>query len=122
MNVLVIEDKPTSRELVVYLLSRAGHYVVEAHDGPTGLRAARATAFDMILCDLSMPGMHGFEVAKALRADPKTAKALLICVTMHDGPGIESEVLRAGFDVYYVKPIDAPQFVQGLEALFQAHK
>ena len=74
------------------LLSLQGFDVVVAHAGPEGLDLARRFTPDAVVCDLGLPGMSGFEVARALRADPGTASALLVCVS---GYGQEQDIRQA---------------------------
>lgn len=105
-RILVIEDNPTNLELMSYLLTAWGHEVSTAVDGAQGLAAAHAQRPDLVVCDIGMPGMDGYEVARALKADPATATFPLVAVTAYAMVGDQEKALRAGFDAHVSKPID----------------
>jgi PAS domain S-box-containing protein len=105
-KVLIIEDNRDAAESLRLFLAAHGHEVTVAPTGPQGVEQARQFRPDLVLCDLGLPGMSGFDVARALRADPGTAAALLISVS---GYGQEQDCERAraaGFDEVLVKPVD----------------
>ncbi|HEX8202371.1 MAG TPA: response regulator, partial [Isosphaeraceae bacterium] len=92
--------------ILAKLLQVFGHRVFLAHDGPSGLAAARAHQPDVVLLDIGLPGMDGYEVARRLRASPEFADTLLVALT---GWGQEDDRRRsraAGFDHHLVKPVD----------------
>ena len=78
---LIIEDCRDAADSLRLLLSMQGFEVAAAYTGPDGLAAAHRFRPDAVVCDLGLPGMSGFDVARALRADPGTASALLVCVS-----------------------------------------
>lgn len=119
LSVLVIEDKTSSRELLCYLLRRAGHDVLEAKTGPDGVAAARHELPDLTLCDMMLPGLSGVEVARTLRGDKRTKNLPLVAVTMFDDEAARQEALAAGFDHYYAKPVDIIDFVADMETLLR---
>ncbi|MDZ7842838.1 MAG: response regulator [Gammaproteobacteria bacterium] len=80
-KVLVIEDNPENMALLVYLLRSAGHTVFQAVDGAAGLEAADREAPDLVLCDVRMPGLDGYEVAKRLRSDASLREVPLVAVS-----------------------------------------
>jgi len=114
-RILVIEDDPASLELLKYLLERAGHSVRGAPDGATGLRAALEYSFDLILCDLQMPELTGFEVIARLRSSPDWRPVPMIAVTAYSMPGDRESVMAAGFTEYMTKPIDPDNFLADID-------
>jgi CheY-like chemotaxis protein len=101
----VVEDHRAAAETLRDLLELAGCAVELAHTGPEGIEAARRIGPDVILCDIGLPDMDGYEIAAALRQDPATAGARLIAIS---GYGREEDRRRsreAGFDHYLVKPV-----------------
>jgi len=92
-----------------------GHEIHVAREGMAGLDAARARPFDMILVDIGLPGMSGYEVARRLRVEPVTAKAVVVAVSGYGRDEDKREARAAGFDHYLVKPID-PGALQNLLA------
>ena len=114
-RVLIIEDHRDAAESLRMLLALQGHETHVAHGGPEGVETARAMRPDVVVCDLGLPGMSGFEVARTLRADPATACALLICVSGYGQAEDRKKALQAGFDAALVKPAD-PDELQRLMA------
>lgn len=112
---LVIEDFPANLELLRVLLEAFGHKVDPAEDGYAGLAAARAAKPDVVICDLQMDGIDGFEVARELRADAGLRDVPLIAVSAVVADGVEQQVLSSGFDAYISKPIEARRFVPLVE-------
>jgi two-component system cell cycle response regulator len=104
-HILVIEDNPANLELMVYLLRAFGHEPVEALSGEQGLDLIRAQRPDLILCDLQLPGIDGFQVARRLRGDPGLGGIPLVAVTAQAMVGDRDRVLAEGFDGYITKPI-----------------
>lgn len=114
-RILVIEDHALNLELMVYLLQAAGHEVLCASDGDTGLALALRERPDLVLCDIQMPGTDGLAVATALRADPGLASLPLIAVTAAAMAGDRERALAVGFDALIAKPIDPPAFLSMIE-------
>ncbi len=115
-RILVIEDDDASRQLVVYLLETAGHRVLAAENGAIGLDMALTESPDIILCDLQMPLMNGYEVARNLRANPQWRVVPLVAITAFSMPGDREKALEVGFNVHLPKPITPEIFVQQIEA------
>jgi CheY-like chemotaxis protein len=109
-RILVIEDNVTNLELVTYLLNAFGHTTLVARDGERGLEEARSSRPDLILCDLAMPKLDGYAVARRLKADPETSDIPLVAVTASAMVGDRDKVFAAGFDGYIRKPIDPETF------------
>ena len=108
-RILVVEDNPDAAATMRDFLELSGHEVELAASGVDGVQAARKFHPEVVLCDLGLPGMDGFEVAAELRRDPETASAKLIAVT---GYGREEDRRRskeAGFDLHLTKPVDPAQ-------------
>lgn len=109
-TVLVVEDVEDNRELVRLLLETAGHRVVEAHNGLDALAMAKAHRPGLVLMDLSLPGIDGFEAFRRLRADEATSAIPVVALTAHAMAGDRERVLAAGFDGYLPKPIEVSAF------------
>lgn len=115
-TVLVIEDNLENLELVTYLLRASGYMPLVAEDGMTGLDLARANLPDLVLCDIHMPGMNGFEVAEEFKNDPTLKAIPLIALTAYAMLGDRDHILASGFDRYLSKPIQPETFIQEIEA------
>lgn len=110
-KILVIEDNDLNRELVTDLLEAGGFGVICARTAEEGLRLARELGPDLILMDLSLPGMDGLAATKALKANPETRDLSVIALTAHAMKGDQEVARRAGCDGYLTKPIDTRTFV-----------
>jgi len=119
-RILVIEDNPANLELMRYVLGAFGHTVATATDGEEGLVAARRDPPDLIVCDLQLPGIDGFEVVRRLKADPAFARVPLIAVTAFAMVGDRERVLAAGFDGYIAKPIEPQNFIDRIGAFLRS--
>ena len=110
-RVLLVEDNPDAAEAVLLLLHELGHDVRVVHDGREAIDAAQAFDPEVILLDIGLPGLDGYEVARRMRAMPRLAGALIVAVS---GYGQEKDRLRsaeAGFDAHLVKPVDPRAFI-----------
>jgi len=116
-TILVVDDYETNRELARMLLERRGHRVLLAVNGKQGIEIARSERPSMILMDLAMPVMDGFEAARDLKADPLLAKIPLVAFTALAMRGDEERALRAGFDGYLTKPINKAALDKMLEKI-----
>jgi two-component system, cell cycle response regulator DivK len=110
LRVLLVEDNQDNFELVHFLLDRAGYEVLAGHDGREALDMARKELPDLILMDLSMPGMDGWVAGRELKADPATSRIPLLALTAHTLPGDRKRTMESGFDGYISKPIDVVHF------------
>jgi CheY-like chemotaxis protein len=119
-RILVIEDNAANLELVRYLLASSGHAVLMALDGAQGVAVARKERPDLIVCDLQMPKVDGYEVLAQLRGNPDTAASVIVAVTAFSMPRDRDKVLTAGFDGYLSKPIEPETFVADIEAFLPA--
>jgi CheY-like chemotaxis protein len=119
-RILVIEDNADNLELMVYLLEAFGHAVTAAVDGAGGLAAAASERPEVILCDLHLPGIDGYEVCRRLQADRALRRIPLLAVTASAMAGDRDRGLATGFDGYIAKPIDPERFVTEVESFLSA--
>lgn len=105
-RILLIEDNDDSRESLRVLLESAGHEVYEAADGVTGVQRAVETRSEVVLIDLGLPGLDGYEVAARIRKAPGCSASMLIAVTGYTQSEYRERARSAGFRGYLVKPID----------------
>jgi two-component system cell cycle response regulator len=112
--VLLVEDNTDNRALMSYLLGTFGHETVEARTGEEALEMATERRPDLVICDIGLPGMDGYEVLARFKADG-LAKVPIIAVTAYAMVGDRERALRAGFDGYISKPITPESFVEQLE-------
>lgn len=118
-RILVIEDNPENLELMTYLLRAFDHTPLVATDGAAGLAAAAHERPDLILCDLHLPGLDGYQVARRLREDPELASIPRVAVTASAMVGDRDRGLAAGFHGYIEKPIDPEGFVAEIETYLE---
>jgi two-component system CheB/CheR fusion protein len=104
-RVLVIEDNVDAADVLREMLLIWDHEVEVARDGREGLLKARSFRPDLVLCDIGLPGMDGYEVAEAIRSDPSIASTYLVAITGYASPDDERKVARAGFHRYLPKPV-----------------
>jgi two-component system, cell cycle response regulator DivK len=104
--ILIVEDNEMNRDVLSRQLARRGHRVETAADGLHGLAAAREHAPDLILLDLGLPGIDGWECARRLKADAATRDIPIIALTAHAMVGDRQKALEAGCDDFDTKPID----------------
>jgi two-component system, cell cycle response regulator DivK len=115
-QILLIEDNEQNRYLVTYLMQSRDWNIVHAADGPSGIDKARELKPVLILLDIQLPGMDGYEVATNLRADPALAEIPIIAVTSYAMPGDRQRCLAAGCTGYIEKPINPSTFVDEVES------
>ena len=102
-SILLVEDHPTMREAVRAILEGDGHHVAEATDGLAALDRIRRERFDLVLLDLNLPGLSGYELLAAIRGEPGGAALPLVVVTATGDEG-RAAALGAGADDYLTKP------------------
>jgi CheY-like chemotaxis protein len=115
IRVLVVEDDPDSLELMTYLFHAFGHEAIGAGKGDEALALALSARPDLILCDLRLPGMDGFELLSRIKSDPHLQSIPVVAVTAYAMPGDRERVMSAGFQGYVTKPIDPQTFVRQAE-------
>jgi two-component system CheB/CheR fusion protein len=106
LNVLVIEDNEDSAEMLREALEARGHHVDVASSGRRGVQLARDHVPDVVLCDIGLPDMNGFDVATALRGDEATREVALIAISGYGRPEDRARCQAAGFDDHLTKPVD----------------
>lgn len=116
-RILIIEDNPANLELARYLLDAHGHIVDCASTGSAGIARGQAGMPDLILTDIGMPDIDGYEVLHRLRADPDCRHIVIVALTAYSMPGDQARAMSSGFDAYLTKPVDPETFVQQVEAL-----
>lgn len=116
-TVLVVEDAPASLALVTKLLLSAGHRVLSAATGTEGVALALEHRPDLVLLDLRLPDVDGWEVLRRLRAGSDGGRTPVVAVTAHAMRGDRERALAAGFDDYLTKPIDVATFSQSIGRL-----
>src|SRR6266498_3246833 len=115
-RILVIEDQPDNRQILRDLLTSADFEVVEAVDGEAGLAAAAVHRPDLILMDIQLPGIDGYEATRRLKGDALLCGIPVIAVTAHALNGAEQEARAAGCDGYIAKPISPRQLLAKVRA------
>ncbi len=115
-TILVIEDNAINLALVTFLLSSHQFTVLTATDGAQGVELAAHEKIDLIICDVHLPGLSGYQVAAHLKAQPSLRQIPLIAVTALAMVGDREQLLAAGFDGYISKPIDPLRFIQQVTA------
>jgi CheY-like chemotaxis protein len=118
-KVLLVEDNEMNRDMLARRLERRGYQVVMAVDGDQGVRLAQAEAPDLILMDMSLPVLDGWEATRRLKALPATQGIPIIALTAHAMSGDREKALDAGCDDYDTKPIEFPRLLGKIEAFLQ---
>ncbi len=116
-RVLVVEDNAVNLELMTALLEQEGCEVLVAETAEASIGLARAARPDLILMDVQLPGMTGYEAARRLKDDPSTAAIPVVAVTAQAMRGEEARAAQAGCAGYLTKPLDAQTFRQTLRRL-----
>ena len=114
-RILVIEDNPQNLYLVRFLLEGQGHQVLEAVDGVNGISIAQNKQPDLILVNIQLPKMDGYEVARRLKANPKTAPIPIVAVTSCSMADDRERTVQVGCLASIEKPIDPKTFVGKIE-------
>jgi len=122
MKILVVEDNVFNRDLIQRFLEPEGFEVVVAHDGADGLARAVADKPDLVLMDMSLPVVDGWEATRRMKADPATARIPVIALTAHAMLGDREKALDAGCDYYDTKPIDIERLLTKIRALLSARQ
>jgi|SRR5581483_2150478 len=115
--ILVIEDDESNQELVTRFLKRDGHQVLVAGDGVAGVRAAQAHVPDLILMDLGLPGLDGWEATQMIKSAPSTAHIPIIALTARAMPDDVLKARAVGCDAYEMKPVVYQRLMKKIDAL-----
>jgi CheY-like chemotaxis protein len=116
-RLLIIEDNPASLQLTRQLLEGRGYAVITAEDPTRGIALIRQRQPDLVICDLQLPAMNGFELLQRLQQDASCRHIPVLAVTAFCEPGDDSRALAAGFSGYVRKPIQPDDFLSRVEAL-----
>jgi two-component system cell cycle response regulator len=120
-RILIVEDTPHNLQLMTYLLETHGHAVVAAVTGEQGIDMARASRPDLVVMDLQLTGIDGYEALKALRLMPELDAVPVVAVTSFAMVGDRDRALDAGFDHYMTKPIDPETFTEEINTRLSEH-
>ncbi len=116
-KILLVEDNEMNRDMLSRRLARRGYQVVIALDGEQGLTMARSEAPDLILMDMSLPVLDGWEAARQLKATPETRAIPIIALTAHAMVGDREKAIEAGCNDYDTKPIEFPRLLGKIDAV-----
>jgi two-component system cell cycle response regulator DivK len=116
-KILIVEDNEMNRDMLSRRLARRGYQIVLAVDGGEGIAMATAESPDLILMDMSLPVVDGWEATRRLKAEPRTRVIPVIGLTAHAMAGDREKVIDAGCDDYDTKPVELPRLLQKIEAL-----
>jgi two-component system cell cycle response regulator DivK len=120
--ILYIEDNPENRLLVKRVLEVEGYHVVEADSGSTGMQKAETLRPDLVLMDINLPGIDGYELTHRLKQMPHLAGVPVVAMTANVMKGDREKTLAAGCDGYIQKPIDVDQLPLQIARFIQAKK
>jgi two-component system, cell cycle response regulator DivK len=116
-KILLVEDDEMNRDMLSRRLERRGYEVVIAVDGGQGLRLAQSEAPDLILMDMSLPGLDGWQAARQIKAVPATQAIPILALTAHAMAGDREKALEAGCDDYDTKPIEFARLLGKIQGL-----
>lgn len=118
-KILIVEDNEQNLYLETFLLEKQGYDVIQARNGKEGLDTAAADRPDLILLDIQLPVMDGYEVARKLKQGQETQSIPIIAVTSYAMAGDRETVMAAGCEGYIEKPIDPDHFVEQVKGFLQ---
>ena len=121
-KILLVEDNELNRDMLSRRLERRGHQVVIALDGEQGVAMARSESPDLILMDMSLPVLDGWEATRRLKAAPETRAVPIIALTSHAMVGDRDKAIEAGCDDYDTKPIELPRLLEKIDRLIAKDK
>ncbi len=116
-KILLVEDNEMNRDMLSRRLERRGYQVVIAVDGAEGVRMAEAEAPALILMDMSLPVLDGWEATRQIKAAPATGGIPIIALTAHAMSGDREKAIEAGCDDFDTKPVDLPRLLAKIDAL-----
>jgi CheY-like chemotaxis protein len=121
-TILIVEDNRHDRSLVAFLLSAFGHATIVSASGADAIESARDAAPDLVLMDILMPDMDGYETMRRLRAQPSLSGTPIIALTAIADPAERQRALDAGFDGYMTKPILVTDFASQVDRWIPADR
>jgi len=119
-KILLVEDNEMNRDMLSRRLTRKGYEVLTADDGARGLAAAASEKPDLILMDMSLPVLDGWEATRRLKASTETQAIPVIALTAHAMPADLEKALQAGCEDYDTKPVELPRLLGKIERLLRA--
>ena len=119
-RILLVEDNEMNRDMLSRRLARQGHEVLIAVDGAVGVAMALAERPDLVLMDMSLPVLDGWEATQRLKSDPATRAIPVIALTAHAMAADKEKALAAGCDDYDTKPIELPRLLEKMNRLLKA--
>jgi two-component system, cell cycle response regulator DivK len=114
-RILLVEDNEMNRDMLSRRLVRKGHEISLAFDGAQGVAMVRTIRPDLVLMDMSLPVMSGYDATRELKTDPDTRHIPVIALTAHAMSGDRDRALQAGCDDYETKPIELPRLLEKIE-------
>ena len=118
-KILLVEDNEMNRDMLSRRLIRSGYDVVLAVDGAEGVAMAASAAPDLVLMDMSLPVLDGWEATRRLKGDPETRRLPVIALTAHAMAGDEKKAREAGCDDFDTKPVEYTRLLSKIEGLLQ---
>jgi two-component system cell cycle response regulator DivK len=119
-KILIVEDNPMNRDMLSRRLIRSGHLVVMAGDGRQGITSAQTENPDLILMDMSLPEIDGWEATRRLKSDKSTRRIPVIALTAHAMSSDRQKCMEAGCDDYDTKPVDYQRLTAKIQAVLQS--
>ncbi|MGD1904119.1 MAG: response regulator [Geitlerinemataceae cyanobacterium] len=119
-KILIVEDNEMNLDMLSRRLKRKGHEIVAAMDGSQGVEMSKSESPDIILMDMGLPKIDGWEATRRIKADPATAKIPIVALTAHAIAGDREKCLAAGCDDYDTKPIELPRLLSKINGLLGA--
>jgi two-component system cell cycle response regulator DivK len=119
-RILLVEDNDLNRDMLSRRLERKGYTVDLAVDGREGVAKAQGGAYDLILMDMSLPEVDGWEATRLLRSEPRTRGIPIIALTAHAMAGDREKAIEAGCDEYDSKPVEFPRLLSKIESMLNA--
>jgi two-component system cell cycle response regulator DivK len=119
-RILIVEDNEENRQILRDLLHHAGLDFVEAWGGEAAVAMAKADRPELILMDIGLPGIDGYEATRRIRSDPSSGSVPIIAVTAHSLAGDEAKALEAGCDAYVAKPYSPRQLLKKIREFLPA--
>jgi CheY-like chemotaxis protein len=118
-KILLVEDQEMNRDMLSRRLKKRGYEVEIAVDGAEGVEKAKAALPDLILMDMSLPVMDGWEATRILKSDGATRSVPVVALTAHAMSTDREKALEAGCDAYETKPVELPRLIETMEKLLQ---
>jgi CheY-like chemotaxis protein len=116
-EILIVEDNPVNQKLIAFLLARSGYTFDLAENGAVALQRLAATSYRLVLMDIKMPVMNGYEATRALRADPRHADLPIIALTANAMKGEDDKCRQVGCNDYIAKPYSKDQILSAINRL-----